>query len=160
LMILLLSRHKGMILHACGVRDEGRGYLFLGYSGDGKSTMANLWFENSATILNDDRIVIRERGGEFWMYGTPWHGDFKEWSSGGMPIRKMFFLSRGAENEAVPKQGADAVSMILARAFPPLWDEAGMAYTVDFCRRMVGKFPCYELRFTPGNDVLDFVRQV
>ncbi|MEJ2724642.1 MAG: hypothetical protein P8175_08350 [Deltaproteobacteria bacterium] len=160
LTILLLSRHKGMILHACGVRDKGRGYLFMGYSGDGKSTMAKLWFENRATILNDDRMVIREREGEFWMYGTPWHGDFKEWSSEGMPIRKVFFLSRGAGNVAVPKQGVEAVSMILARAFPPLWDEAGMAYTVDFCHRMVDNVPCYELRFTPGRDVLDFVRQV
>jgi hypothetical protein len=160
LMILLLSRHKGMTLHACGVSDEGRGYLFLGYSGDGKSTMANLWSENRATILNDDRIVIREKGDAFWMYGTPWHGDFKEWSSQGMPVRKMFFLSRGAGNVAVPKQGAEAVSMILARSFPPLWDEEGMAYTVDLCHRMVDKVPCYQLSFSPDKGVLEFVRDM
>ena len=160
LMVLLLSRTKGVIFHACGIDDDGSGYLFLGYSGDGKSTMAKLWFENRATILNDDRMVIREKGGEFWMYGTPWHGDFKEWSSQGIPIEKMFFLHRGKGNAAVPKGGADAVSMILARSFPPLWDEAGMAYTVDFCHRMVSKVPCYQLSFSPDRNVIEFVRGV
>jgi len=160
LMILLLSRRKGVIFHACGIDDDGSGYLFLGHSGDGKSTMAKLWFENRATILNDDRMVIREREGEFWMYGTPWHGDFKEWSPYGMVIRKMFFLCRGSENVAVPKQGAEAVSMMLARAFPPIWDEAGMAYTVDFCHGLVSKVPCYQLNFVPDKAVLEFVRSM
>lgn len=160
LMILLLSRRKGIILHACGIRDGGRGYLFLGNSGDGKSTMAKVWFENRTTILNDDRIVIREKGGAFWMYGTPWHGDFKEWSSQGIAIEKMFFLNRGNGNAAVPKGGAEAVSMVLARSFPPLWDEAGMAFTMDFCHRLVSKVPCYELSFSPDRNIIDFVRGI
>jgi hypothetical protein len=94
------------------------------------------------------------------MYGTPWHGDFRAWSPQGIAIEKMFFLHRGNGNAVVPKGGAEAVSMVLARSFPPLWDEAGMAFTMDFCHRMVNKVPCYELSFAPGRNVLDFVRQI
>ena len=159
LMILLLCRGKGMILHACGINDRGRGYLFLGHSGHGKSTMAKVWFENSATILNDDRIVIREKEGAFWMYGTPWHGDFKPWSSQGIAVEKMFFLHRGNGNAVDPKRGAEAVSMVLARSFPPLWDEAGMAFTMDLCHRMVSKVPCYQLSFLPDRNIIEFVRR-
>jgi hypothetical protein len=71
LMIILLSRCKGVMLHACGIDDSGYGYLFLGNSGHGKSTIARLWSENKATVLNDDRIIVREINGELLMYGTP-----------------------------------------------------------------------------------------
>jgi hypothetical protein len=160
LMILLLSLGKGVLFHACGVADEGSGYLFLGNSGDGKSTMAKLWFDRKATVLNDDRIVVREKDGAFWMYGTPWHGDFRELSPSGLPIQKIFFLRRGEGNEAVLKNGAEAVAMLLTRCFPPLWDGKGMAYTTDLCHSILSKVPCYELSFAPDAVIVDFVRSI
>jgi hypothetical protein len=160
LMILLLSLGKGVLFHACGVADKDSGYLFLGNSGDGKSTMAKLWFDRSTTILNDDRIVVREKEGAFWMYGTPWHGDFKELSPKGLPIQKIFFLRRGKGNKVVLKNGAEAVAMFLARCFPPLWDNKGMAFTTDLCHHIVNEIPCYELRFVPDAGIVDFVRNV
>ncbi|MBU4491984.1 MAG: hypothetical protein KKD69_05930, partial [Euryarchaeota archaeon] len=42
LMIILLSRSKGALLHACGIYDRGSGYLFSGISGHGKSTIAKI----------------------------------------------------------------------------------------------------------------------
>ena len=160
LMILLLSLERGMIFHACGVDDGGAGYLFLGNSGDGKSTMAKLWFDSNATLLNDDRIVVREKEGAFWMYGTPWHGDFRELSPSGVPIQKIFLLHRGEDNGAFQKRGAEAVSMLLTRSFPPFWDHEGMAFTMGLCHQIVNKIPCYELCFAPDTEVVDFVRNV
>lgn len=160
LMILLLSRGKGIVLHACGVDDRGAGHLFLGLSGHGKSTMAKLWFENQATVLNDDRIVVREKNGEFWMYGTPWHGDFRELSPSALLVQDIFFLRRGEKNRVFQKNGAEAVAMLLARSFPPLWDKNGMTFTTQLCQRIVTKIPCYELSFMPGADVVDFVRNL
>jgi hypothetical protein len=160
LMIFLLSVDKGMIFHACGVDDGGAGYLFLGNSGDGKSTMAKLWFDKDATILNDDRIVVREKEGVFWMYGTPWHGDFRKLSPDGLPIRKIFLLHRGEENRAVQKSGAEAASMLLTRSFPPLWDHKGMSFTIGLCHNILNKIPCYELSFAPDRKVVDFVRNL
>ncbi len=160
LMILLLSRSKGILMHACGIDDRGSGYLFLGNSGHGKSTMAKLWFEKHATVLNDDRIVVREKNGEFWMYGTPWHGDFKELSPKGLTIHKIFFLHRGEKNLTVFQKGAEAVTMLLTRSFPPLWDKKGMAYTMGLCHRIVNKIPCYELSFEPDTWIVDLLRNM
>jgi hypothetical protein len=159
LMILLLSLDKGMIFHACGIDDRGSGYLFLGNSGDGKSTMARLWFDRNATVLNDDRIVVRENEGAFWMYGTPWHGDLKELSPNGLPIQKIFFLRRGEDNGAVQKGGAEAASMLLTRSFPPLWDHKGMAFTMGLCHHLVNKIQCCELSFVPNAGIVDFIRK-
>ncbi|HUU50922.1 MAG TPA: hypothetical protein VMW81_08185 [Nitrospinota bacterium] len=160
LMILLLSRCKGVMLHACGIDDRGYGYLFLGNSGHGKSTIARLWSENQATVLNDDRIIVREKNGELLMYGTPWPGDFKEVSSKGLPIRKLFFLRHGKKNSAVPKNSTEAVLMLLTRCFPPIWDKKGMEYTMGLCHRMVNKVPCYEFSFEPDRKIVDFVKNI
>lgn len=161
LMIVLLSVNKGLLLHACGVIDDkGCGHLFLGNSTHGKSTIAKLWSESSATVLNDDRIIVREKDGQFWMYGTPWHGDFNEVSSKALPIRKIFFLKHGEKNSAVPRKGAEAVSMLLTRSFSPRWNQKGMEYTLGLLDRMASKLPCYELDFLPDKRIIDFVRNI
>ncbi len=160
LMIILLSLGKGVLLHACGIVDMSYGYLFLGNSTHGKSTIAKLWHENHATVLNDDRIIVREKDGEFWMYGTPWHGTFNKVSPKALPIHKIFFLKHGEKNSAVPRKGAEAVSMLLTRSFSPLWDNKGMDYTLGFLDRMASKLPCYELDFLPDKKIIDFVRNI
>ncbi len=158
LMILILSRGRGLLHHACAIDDRGSGYLFVGNSGQGKSTMARAWSEAGASVLNDDRVVVRGKEELFWMYGTPWHGDFHKFSSKGLPISKIFFLYPDKENRLIPHGGAKAVSMLLTRSFPPLWDEEGMIFTTGFCHRLVRAVPCYELHFRQDQSVVDFVR--
>ena len=160
LMILLLSKGKGILFHACGIDDDGSGYLFLGNSTDGKSTMAGLWSKKNATVLNDDRIVVREKEGGFWMYGTPWHGDFREISSEGVPIKRIFFLRHGEKNQAILHNGVEAVTMLLTRSFPPLWNKNGMAFTTELCHHIASKIPCYELTFAPDTKIVAFVRSI
>ena len=157
LMVCLMARGRGLMVHACGIDDGGRGYLFAGNSTHGKSTMAGIWREE-ATILNDDRIVLRWREGRFWMYGTPWHGDYSGVSPRGVPLEKVFFLRHAGENELRHQEGTAAASKLLTRSFLPLWDAEGMAFSLDFCARVAGAVPCYELGFVPDQDVIDFVR--
>ena len=160
-LINLLSRGYGVVLHACGVIDDkGDGHLFLGNSTHGKSTIAKLWSESGATVLNDDRIIVRKKNGQFWMYGTPWHGDFNEVSPKAVPIRKLFFLKHSEKNSVVPKKGAEAVSMLLTRSFPTLWDQRGMDYTLGLLDRIASKLPCYELDFLPDKKIINFVRNI
>jgi len=157
LMVCLMAQGRGLMVHACGIDDGGRGYLFAGNSTHGKSTMAGIW-RDEATVLNDDRIVLRWREGRFWMYGTPWHGDYTGVSPTGLPLEKIFFLRHAADNQLRQVDGTAAASMLLARSFIPLWDAEGMAFSLDFCARVAGAVPCHELGFVPDHDVIDFVR--
>jgi len=158
LLILLLSVRKGIVVHACGVEDGGRGYLFAGNSSGGKSTLARLWHDRGAAVLNDDRIIVRERDGAFWMYGTPWHGTFEVTSQKALPVEKIFFLKHGKKNRLIPKVGSEAVSMLLTRSFPTFWDQAGMGQALALMDRMAGRLPFYELSFLPDGRVIDFIR--
>jgi len=157
LMVCVLSKRRGLMIHACGIDDSGYGYLFAGNSTHGKTTMAKLWKEQ-AVILNDDRIVIRYKDGHFWMYGTPWHGDYTGVSPHGVPVEKIFFLQHSKSNYVEKINGAGAASMVIARSFPPLWDSEGMKFTLDFCSQLVSAVPCYRLNFMPDENIIDFIR--
>ena len=159
LMVFLLARGRGLMFHACGIDDDGRGFLFLGNSTHGKTTMARLW-KDHALVLNDDRIILRQREGRFWMFGTPFHGDYNHVSPKGIPLDKIFFLRHAEANDSRRKKGVVASSMLLTRCFPPLWDAEGMSYTIDFCAQLVTEVPCYELDFVPNQKIVDFVRCV
>ena len=156
LAVCLMSRGRGLMIHACGVDHEGRGYLFAGNSGHGKSTMAALWTD-SGLILNDDRIVLGRSGDSFRIFGTPWHGTFPAALRRSVRLDKVFFLRHSGTNVAKPVTGASACSMLLARSFPPLWDREGMSFTLDLLSALVEEVRFYELGFLPSHEAVDFV---
>ncbi|MCK5305912.1 MAG: hypothetical protein KAJ66_02155 [Candidatus Omnitrophica bacterium] len=159
LVVNLLGRGRGMMVHSCGISDKGRGLLFAGSSQSGKSTMANLWKkEKDTAALSDDRIIVRKMKKKFWIYGTPWHGDAKVCLKEKAPLEKIFFLKH-TKNNIIKKVGpADAVSRLIICSFLPFWDKKGMEFTLKFCAELVENVPCYELGFVPDEHVLDFVR--
>ncbi|MCG8430517.1 MAG: hypothetical protein MJA29_05055, partial [Candidatus Omnitrophica bacterium] len=65
----------GIVLHAAGIDDNGRGIVFSGHSGAGKSTQLDFWLDEDGVIpMTDDRVAIRVSGDHAVCYGTPWGG--------------------------------------------------------------------------------------
>lgn len=112
LVINLLAKGRGIMVHACGVKDNRRGLLFVGTSQAGKSTMANLWKNREdVIILSDDRIIIRKVGGRFQIYGTPWHGNANVCSPERTPLEKIFFLRHAKQNSIKKIESLEAASL-------------------------------------------------
>ena len=159
LFVNLLSRGRGVLLHACAVRDNDRGFLFAGTSGSGKSTMADLWKgRKGATILSDDRVVVREMDGRFWAYGTPWHGDVRLCSPERVPLDQIFVLRHGEETSVRPLEAPSALTSLFARSFATYWYPEGLDFSLDFLGRVSSVVPCDELAFLPDPATIDFVR--
>ena len=157
LMINLLAKGRGVIVHACGIMDNGHGFLFAGTSRAGKSTTANLWKrKEGAVILSDDRIIIRKKKGKFWIYGTPWHGDAKVYSPEKAPLEKIFFLKHAKKNKVRKINPVEVASRLIVCSFPPFWNKKGMEFTLNFCAEVATKIPCYELGFVPDERILEF----
>jgi len=158
LMVNLLARGKGVILHACGIARNGGGILFIGKSGAGKSTLAELWQrEPGIDILSDDRIIVRKKAEALWMYGTPWHGTARFGSPRRAPIKNLFLIRHGQKNSLVPAKSSRAAAKLLACSFPPHWDAAGMGFTLDLFNELVTCCPCKELFFRPDRSVVEFL---
>ena len=159
LLIHYLARQGGMIMHASGIDDHGRGMLFVGESGAGKSTLSNLWHQqNGAAIFSDDRVILREKNGEYWMYGTPWHGEARFVSPRCVKLEHIFFLQHDHDNAVRSLNRADAVVEFLKASFPPFWDSDGVAFAMAFLSDLAGAVPCQALSFKPDASIIDFLK--
>lgn len=160
LVIALLGRGHGIEIHGCGVIDGDSGWLFVGQSGAGKSTMARLWLaEPDAVVLSDDRIVLRADDEGVWMYGTPWHGDEPLASPRRARLDHVFFLRHDNQNLPTAVRPANAVARLMTASFPPFHDAAALDFTLGFLDRVTRSVPCSELGFIPDSRVLPVIRE-
>lgn len=155
----LLGRGCGVELHSCGlVEPDGRGRLFVGQSGAGKSTTARLWDSRNAAVLSDDRIIVRESaGGEMRMFGSPWHGEAQLSSPGSAPLVGIYLLTQAPRTEVIELKPAEAVARLFACSFPPFHDASALAFTIGFLDKLVRRVPVRELRFTPDRSAVEAV---
>lgn len=160
LWIHLLAQGLGAELHGCGVvTGDGRGYLFVGQSGDGKSTTARLWKEKrGARILSDDRIILRRIDGRFRMYGTPWHGDARLSANSSAPIDAIFVIGHGMKNFLEPLPVSRSTALLAARAFFPLHDRKGLEWSLQFLCHLTAQVQCFRFEFLPDEYALDFLQ--
>ncbi len=156
-----LALGHGIEVHACGISDHGRGLLFLGVSGAGKSTMSRLWDAGEeVVVLSDDRIIITPRDGRFWIHGTPWHGDAGLADPGGVPLAAIFFLSHGETNTVSSLSPAQTASRLMARSFPTFWNQEGLGFSTGIATDVALTVPGRELEFVPGPETVDYVRRL
>ena len=161
LMVNLLSRSRGILMHACAVTDGNVGLLFSGSSGSGKSTTSKLWNgRDGISILSDDRVIIRKFGNNFSMFGTPWHGDANAALPGSAPIEMVFILKHANKNSAEILEPLDAAARLLVRTVPTFWDAQGMDFTLKFLAELVETVPCYELNFVPDSSSVEYVKSL
>jgi hypothetical protein len=159
-MVHLLARGLGVELHGAGVvTPEGRGWLFVGQSGAGKTTMSRLWRDEAGVrVLSDERIIVRREGGTLWMYGTPWHGEGYVAEPGRAPVERVFLLRHGSENALAAVPRAQAAARLFSCAFVPFHDAAGLEFSLGLLEDVVARCRCEELAFVPDRRVLDFLR--
>jgi hypothetical protein len=156
----LLSRGRGAELHGCGIIDEnGKGQLFVGQSGAGKSTTARVWLaEGDYEIVSDDRVIVRLIGGEWRMFGTPWHGEAELSTPASAPLAAIHLLAQAPQTESIALPPAQAAAALFGCAFPPFYDAGAVAFTLECLERLVQDVPVRRLRFAPDRSVIDCIR--
>ena len=89
-------------MHASVIRNGGRGYLFLGKSGTGKSTHSSLWLKyiEGSELLNDDNPVVRILpDGQVIVYGSPWSGKTPCYRNEECPVGTFVRIRQCPENK-------------------------------------------------------------
>ncbi|MBL7197437.1 MAG: hypothetical protein ISS47_05020, partial [Candidatus Omnitrophica bacterium] len=164
ILIHYISRRDGMFTHAVGIKDNNRdGLLLAGKSGRGKSTTARLWHKHSrAKVLNDDRIIVRKIKNRFFIYGSPWHGDFSDYLASRADrakLKSIFFIYHSKENQAVfYKEGV--FKFLYPCLFPAFWDKDGIEKIIQLCYDLLGNVPCFRLGFKNTREIIGFTRKI
>ena len=109
-----------LLFHAVVVSQERKGYLFLGHSGEGKSTHARLWQEHfeGTELVNDDNPVVR--GGV--VYGSPWSGKTPCYRNVSAPIGGIVRLSQAPYNKIRRLSGIEAYVDLTESVGGKVWD--------------------------------------
>jgi hypothetical protein len=143
-----------IMIHASGVNHVGKGYLFSGISGRGKSTMARLWDLSGAKVIHDDRLIIRGRKGAPMIYNTPvYNNDLPSES----PLDKIFLIDHGTSNHIIHVDGAAAVSLVMANCIQHNWDSKIVSKLLAAVSDMCTAIPVSRLLFRPDKSVVDYI---
>ena len=153
--------YNGAVFHSSGLDDNGKGVLFVGHSGEGKSTQSRLWQNLEGTmIFNEDRNAVRIIGGDVFCYGTPWGGTANIAKNHKVPLSVIVMIEKSEENRIERMPVSEAVPKLIARSFFPYWDENLSGLAISNISSIAAKVPVYKLSCKPTSDVIELVRSV
>ena len=126
-MYALATAGSGTALfHSAIVSQDGRGYMFRGKSGTGKSTHARLWLRHveGAELVNDDNPVVRLQPDGAWVYGSPWSGKTPCYRNVAVPLGGIVLLSQAPYNKIARLGGVQAYAALVPSISGKRWDRA------------------------------------
>lgn len=155
LMYYLTVQHDAIMIHASGISDDGIGRIFTGISGKGKSTMAKLWFDAGAKVLNDDRLIIRKEADGYSIHNTPmFYADEPRKSK----FEAAYIIHHAKQNKLKKLSGVEAVSALAANCIQHGYDRTMMEHHLHFLSEMVQIIRVYSLGVVPTASVLETIR--
>ena len=142
-------------MHSSVVMNGGKGYMFLGKSGTGKSTHSKLWMKNipGTELLNDDNPILRLMpDGSARVFGSPWSGKTPCYKAKDVPVGAIVRIRQAPFNK-IERLGAIqsyATLMSSASSFRPFSALAeGWHKTLE---GLAASVPCYILDCLPDNE--------
>lgn len=142
-------------MHSSVIGNSGRGYMFLGKSGTGKSTHSSLWLKHieGSELMNDDNPVIRVGDdGVVRVYGTPWSGKTPCYRNVVAPVGAIVRIRQAKHNTITPQSILEAYASIYSSCSGFKADSAmadGLHRTME---HIVMNVPCYTLDCLPDGD--------
>ncbi len=145
-----------LLLHASVTRYEGRGNLFFGVSGTGKSTHSRLWHDYvpGSDLMNDDNPVIRFEDGQCLVYGSPWSGKTLCYRNVVAPVNALVRLEQFPENRISRLEPLQAYASVIAAVSTIRWNHDIMSLLVPTIERVAMTVPCFQLKCRPDEEAV------
>lgn len=152
-------RRKMLHIHGAVVETEGRGILFLGPSGIGKTTQAERWAQyRGATIINGDVVFAQHTAeGGYLAWGTPWHGSSPYCVNTSVPLKALVVLKQAPYNALRELTGFEKVSEVSGSVFYPTWLEDGMELGLETLNHLLTDLPVYRLDNRADQEAVDLL---
>lgn len=151
---------SGIMLHSAVVDWKGKGILFTGPSGIGKSTQASLWeTHEDAIILNGDRSGIRKKENRFYAYGLPYAGTSNIYVNQSVPIAAIVVLEQAKENAIIEFKPTEAFAKLYAESMVIPWDKEFLERHLGVVQELVSKVPIYLLRCRPDLEAVAVLKE-
>jgi hypothetical protein len=149
--------HGGLCLHAAAVSRNGNGFLFLGESGAGKSTVSTMSAAIGIPVLAEDRVFLLNQHNHYSLASGPHPTtEYAHYSSLCPNLRAVFVLAKDRENFITPISQSDAGKYLFAAFLqnsasgylPAGVMESAFTAACDVARQV----PTFELHFHKSPD--------
>ena len=145
-----------VFLHAARISAGGRGILFCGPSGMGKTTQATLWQQYRQTrILSSDRMLARRQGEEWTAYGYPLDGSAPVASTETCPLGAIVLLAQAPDNQVTPLSPGLALPRLMPQLVMETWNPDRRAAGAQLLLDLLADIPAYRLACTPDRRAVD-----
>lgn len=150
-----MAHHGALLMHSSVPVKDGRGYLFQGSSGTGKSTHCRMWLENIPDVerINDDNPVVRIMpSGEVWVFGTPWSGSTPCYKNVGCPVGGFLRLHQAPHNKIRRMSKLEGFASVLSSCSTMIWDKPSYGAICDTISHIAQRVGCFDLECLPDRD--------
>jgi hypothetical protein len=156
----LLADRQACYLHSSGITINEQGFLFVGHSGAGKSTIVSL-LKDEGEILCDDRMILRHWPDGFHIHGTWSHGEYHKISPVSAPLRAILFLEQARVNELIPViDRRQIVRKLPFFVIKPLATQEWWNQTLDLIGMIAREVPVYRFRFNLNGQVMEAMKDL
>lgn len=147
-----------LLLHSSFIEYCGKGLIFTGYSGVGKTTQAELWSKYfNAEIVNGDKTFIREVDGNFCAYGLPWKGS-SDYCLNKKALLSGIVVLRQSNKNRITRLNDNVVEYLMPHIFLPHWDNDCLNKALDTYDKLIGKVPVWLLECRPDKESVEITR--
>ena len=149
-----------LVVHGAAVEYQGKGIIFSGLSGAGKTTQAHLWKKcRNALILNGDCPAIRQDQGQILVCGTPWCGTSGEQIDRQVPLKAFVMVKQAGENRVRELVGREKFMTVLSQIFRSNTDGNTLDLAIANLERMIDGFQVYELCCTKDSQAVEVLER-
>ena len=152
----ITAKHNAIMIHASGVLEGNKGRLYTGFSGRGKTTMAQLWLKHGGIAINDDRLIIRKEKNGYFMHNTPM---FYVDNPKAGHLSAIYIIEHSTHNQIKRINGIHAVSRLMAFCIHHDYDQKTIQHHLDIVNDLCDCLPVYHLGFIPDESIIDFINE-
>ena len=159
-LCLFMAAREYFFVHSAAVQYEGRGYIFWGPSGAGKTTIAG--FAEKHNVYSDDAPIIFRKQDAFFCSVSPYRQLDKPTGQSTrrtIPIHKNIFLHKANDLRIIDRSSSQALAEIIPSHFHNYefmsldMKRKAFDFSYDLCRTV----PSYDLYFTKDNRFWDLI---
>ncbi len=157
----ILLEKKVLLLHSSYIKYNGRGILFSGSCGAGKSTQAQMWKTyRGADIINGDKSAISVIDNSPYVHGVPFCGTSGICKNESYPLSAIVFPVKSSGNEIKRLSYSEAVSRVLNNVYLDFLVPDELIKCTNILIDVLSKVPVYELKCTPDEEAVKVLDSV
>lgn len=140
-----------LIIHSSAINCHDKGIMFIGNSGAGKSTQAELWKEHrDALVINYDQNAVLIQDDQIIVNGTPWGGKEQYYTCENVPLYAIAYVQKAFYNKAVLLGKGDAFSTVLLNNYIFPFNRCIEEKYFNLISEIISRIPVYMLFCTKG----------